>query len=250
MKLSMVKIALWYGISKYPIPLRKSLKGYRKAIFLLLLVPGSLYAAPCYGPNMPEKGKWEIGAQANILFKRNMEKTHGEFKSSQYFITLSYGIFDWLSLDGKLGAGDIIQKPENEDELGYNVNFAGAYGFRLHLFQNGAKKIRAVAGFQHISVHPDSRDVSGIKNDCIMDDWQASLLFSRDYKRISPYLGFKLSRSDLMHKIAEGKKRKKSEDLFGLFTGADFYLSDKLRLNLEARFLDESAVSAALIRKF
>ena len=84
----------------------------------------------------------------------------------------------------------------------------------------------------------------------IVDDWQLSLLLSKDYEYISPYLGFKISRNDLIHKVEGESKRKKSEDLFGLFTGLDIYLNDEFRLNLEGRFIDETALSAAFVHKF
>ena len=219
-------------------------------LFLLILISSSLYAAPCYGPNMPEKNEWELGTEINILFEREMEKTHGEFKSNQYFITVSYGFSDWFSLDGKLGVGNIKQKPEAQDEIDYNTNFSGAYGFRIRAFQNEIKKIRAVVGFQHISVHPDNRDIDGVDNDCIADDWQISFLLSKDYKDISPYCGFKISRHDLIHDVGGERERKKSQDLFGLFVGLDIYLNNKFRFNLEARFIDETALSTALVHKF
>lgn len=219
-------------------------------LFLLMRIPNSLYAAPCYGPNMPEKGKWELGTEINILFERELEKDYGEFEGNQYFFTFAYGLMDWFSIDGKLGSGNITQKPEGQDEIKYNINFSGAYGFRIRAFENEAKKIRVIAGFQHISVHPNHRDVDGEDNDCLTDDWQISFLLSKDFKPISPYLGFKISRHDLVHKAAGERKRKKSDDSFGLFIGLDAYLNDRLRLNLEGRFIDETALSTALIYKF
>ena len=221
-----------------------------KVLFLLIFMPGLLYAAPCYGPNMPTKGKWDVGSEVNIVFERKLEKSHGEFKTNQYFITLSYGFWDWLCFDGKVGAGHIKQKPETGDEINYTTNFSGAYGFRIRAYQNETKNIRIITGFQHISVHPDSRDVDGAKNEAILDDWQGSVLIAKDYEHISPYCGVKVSGHDLIHKIAGERGRKKSDDLFGVFAGADIYLNDSFRLNLEGRFLDETAASLALIHKF
>jgi hypothetical protein len=215
-----------------------------------MLIPSPLSAAPCYGPNMPEKGNWELGSEVNILFERRLEKDFGEFEGNQYFFTFSYGLLDWFSIDGKLGSGNITQKPDGQDEIRYNTNFAGAYGFRIRAFENEAEKMRVIAGFQHISVHPNHRDVDGVDNDCLTDDWQISFLVSKDFKHIGPYLGFKISRHDLVHKEAGERKRKKSDDLFGLFIGLDAYLNDKVRFNLEARFIDETALSLALVYTF
>ena len=99
-------------------------------LFLLILMPGLLYGAPCYGPNMPDKGKWDVGTEVNIVFERKLEKAHGEFKGSQYFINLSYGFWDWFCFDGKAGLGNIKQQPEVGQEIRYNNDFAGGYGFQ------------------------------------------------------------------------------------------------------------------------
>jgi hypothetical protein len=56
-------------------------------LFLFIFIPGLLYGAPCYGPNMPQEKSWDVGAEVNILLEREMEKAYGEFESSQYFIT-------------------------------------------------------------------------------------------------------------------------------------------------------------------
>ena len=217
---------------------------------LLIGVTNILYAAPCYGPNMPDKGKWDIGAEVHILLNRDMEKEHGEFKSRQFFTVLSYGIFDWLSFDGKIGLGDIKHKPDDKDEINYNTSFAGAYGFRVRVYQDELAKIRAIVGFQHISVHPEDKNANGVKNECIMDDWQLSFLVSKDFKYLSPYLGFKVSRCDLIHKEDGRRGRKNSDDFVGAFLGGDIYLNDRLRFNIEGRFIDEAALSAALVHKF
>ena len=208
--------------------------------------------APCYGPNMPQKGKWDVGVQTNILLEREMEKKYeyGDVKSEQYFLTGSFGVTDWFSLDGKIGAGDVKHKPGVGDEINYDTNFAGAYGFRTRVFQSQNNNVNAILGFQHISVHPDDQTVNNEKNEIILDDWQLSALVSKRLNNFVPYFGTKVSRLDLIHKIDGERKRKKCEDNFGLVIGSDIFIKEKLRLNLEGRFIDEEAITAGLVTEF
>ena len=102
-----------------------------------------------------------------------------------------------------------------------------------------------VFGFQHISVHPHHEFIDNTKRKVIFDDWQLSYLISYNMRLFTPYVGIKLSRGDLIEWIGEERKRRSSEDreALGVVLGLDFNLNKKLWFNLEARFLDEKAVS-------
>ncbi|MDD5614559.1 MAG: hypothetical protein PHQ54_05770 [Candidatus Omnitrophica bacterium] len=222
-----------------------------KIVVLSILVFSALaYAAPCYGPNMPDKDSWDIGAEVHLLLNRDMEKEYGSLRGSHYFMMFSYGALEWLSLDLKLGIGDVRHSPDSKNNINYNANFSGAYGFRIRVYQNETKHIKAIAGFQHISVHPGSKNANGVKNECVMDDWQLSFLISKEFKHLSPYIGCKVSRCDLIHKEDGERGRNNSDDHLGVFLGSDIYINNKLRFNIEGRFIDETALSAALVRRF
>ncbi|MCX5711298.1 MAG: hypothetical protein NT060_05065 [Candidatus Omnitrophica bacterium] len=204
------------------------------------------YAAPCYGTRMPEKNKFFAGLQNYTIYKRDLENNNGKLRSLQDFVTASYGVFDWLSVDLKGGAGYINQHPENSGEVRYNTGFAGGDGFRVRLMDK--KRIKTVFGFQHISVHPSSRDVAGVKNQAILDDWQASLLASYEFNFATPYIGTRWSRVDYIHKV-DGDRKRVMSDLdksVGLIVGIDVPLNKKIWLNLEGSFFDSSALAFGL----
>jgi hypothetical protein len=208
------------------------------------------YAAPCYGAKLPEKRKFFIGAQTYSIFKRYLEDEFGEVRSTQRFLLLSYGVFDWLSLDLKAGSGNIKQRPRNSDELDYASNFAGGYGFRLKFYDRN--DIKMVFGFQHISVHPKSTHLGNTKNQAVLDDWQTSLLIGRDFKKVSAYLGARWSRIDYIHKELDIRKRKMSDltKSFGLIAGFDLPLTQRIWINLEGSTLDGDGLSLSLNYKF
>lgn len=225
-----------------------------RKIFLLLVsffcFQSVSYAAPCYGTKMPEKNRFFGGLQTYNIFKRNLEDNLGKVKSMQHFILLSYGVYQWLSIDLKGGVGNIKQAPLDADSADYPYAFAGGYGLRLKFYDRD--KLDAVLGFQHISVHPKSIHINNLKNRGILDDWQVSLLASYDCGKWAPYIGTKWSRVDYIHWVGEDRKRRMSDFTrsFGLITGFDLPVNEKLWFNLEGQFFDGTALSASLNYSF
>ncbi|MCG8432378.1 MAG: hypothetical protein MJA29_14565 [Candidatus Omnitrophica bacterium] len=219
----------------------------------MLSLRTDLGAAPCYGTRLPLKGKFVAGTETYMVFKRYLEAGFGEMRSTQYFFKLSYGVFDWLSVDLKGGAGNIKQRPPTSDEVDYRSDFAGGYGYRLRLYDNGRAK--AVFGFQHISVHPSSSKTGSsgdVRNKAILDDWQYSLLFSYKTAKCTPYLGTRWSRMDYIHRV-EGDRKRRMSDLtrdIGLIAGIDIAINESVWLNLEGQFLDAEALSLSLNWEF
>jgi len=222
-------------------------EGDMRRVFLIFILifcfAAGAYAAPCYGTKMPHKRQFFTGFQTHTIFKRYLENNYGKLRSFQNFFLLSYGVYDWLSIDLKGGAGYIRQHPVGSDEVDYPSGFAGGYGFRLKLHDD--KKIKAVFGFQHISVHPESIHLGTVKNRAILDDWQVSMLASYDFKRVTPYLGTRWSRIDYIHTVADTRKRKMSDltrDI-GFIFGLDLPLTKNTWLNFEGQLFDSEAAA-------
>jgi hypothetical protein len=204
------------------------------------------FAAPAYGTKMPRKNAFNTGVQTHIVFDRELEDPFGEINSEQYFALLSYGVTDWLSLDLKGGVGNIDQMPGGGGEIHYPKFMGGGYGFRLKLFDDD--KTAAVFGFQHISIHPESVKINGVKNKAVLDDWQWSLLASHRVGKITPYAGTKWSRMDYIHWVSDDRKRKQSDfgKSIGLITGVDISLTPETWVNLEGQFFDVEAFAASI----
>lgn len=225
----------------------------RKLFFcaiILFCFAASLFAAPCYGTKMPKQKEIFMGLQDYTVFKRYLDKDYGKLRSVQNFLLLSYGVFDWLSLDLKGGWGNIKQHPVGSDEIDYPSFLGGGYGFRVKIFEK--EKIKTVFGFQHISVHPKSIDLGDIKHKAVLDDWQFSLLGSYSFAKITPYLGTKWSRMDYIHWDNGSRKQEKSElaKSVGLVMGFDLPINEKLWVNLEGQLCDVEAVAFSLNYSF
>lgn len=220
------------------------------SLSLVLCLATSSYAAPCYGTKMPKKEQFFIGTETHYIFKRYLENDFGTLRSKQYFFLVSYGVYSWLSLDLKVGTGNIRQHPSGGDEVHYASNFAGGYGFRLKLYDQ--QNLKMVFGFQHISVHPKSIHLADVRNKAILDDWQFSFLISHDFLGITPYLGTRWSRVDYIHWVESSRKRRMSDltkDI-GLIFGFDIPLTEKIWLNLEGQFFDSEALAISMNYSF
>ena len=212
-------------------------------ILSLFCLSSVAQAAPCYGTKMPGKKDIFAGLQTHSIFKRYLKDELGKLRSLQHFLLLSYGVYDWLSIDLKGGAGYIKQHPMGSDEIDYPSYLAGGYGFRLKLYD--AKKTKMVFGFQHISVHPKSIYLADVKHKAVLDDWQFSCLASYDFKKITPYLGIRWSRVDYIHWI-NGDRKLWQSDLSkstGLILGFDLPVSSRFWFNMEGQLFDSKAVA-------
>lgn len=91
-----------------------------------LLFPQPSFAAPSNGSRLPPKGKAEMGYEYNTVFKRPLDRSYGNLKTGCHFFTASAGIFDWLSLDGKIGIGDVgVKGGAHLPKLEFDTGFAG-----------------------------------------------------------------------------------------------------------------------------
>lgn len=218
--------------------------------FAYFFISNSCYAAPCYGTKMPEKNQLFGGIQTYSVLKRYLKNQNGEMRSLQNFVLISYGIYDWLCLDLKGGAGYIRQQPCGAERIDYATYLGGGYGFRMGLYDS--EKTKIVFGFQHISVHPHKVHKNGIKRKSVLDDWQFSLLASRDFSKLSPYLGTRCSSMDYILWVNGERNRIKSDRTknVGLIVGVDITLNEKAWFNVEGSFFDAEAFATSLNFRF
>lgn len=200
---------------------------------------------------MPAADKWSAGGQAHIIENRKLKGDWGKVSSRQYFYQISWSVFDRFCLDGKIGVGDVTYRAPDTGKTTYPANFVGGYGFRAKLYKDDEHKIDAVAGFQHLSVHPGAKVINGATNEVILDDWQGSALISKGFGAFTPYIGTRLTRLDLIHRIkGEAKKRKKTDVDFGAVAGIDFNFTESSSINIEGRFIEETSFNVGITHNF
>jgi hypothetical protein len=195
---------------------------------------------------MPQKKHFFGGIQTYSVFKRLLEKDYGKVRSLQNFVLLSYGVFDWLSIDLKGGAGNIKERPKTGNEINYSTYLGGGYGFRIRLYNSD--KTKMIFGFQHISIHPHTVSVDASKHKVVLDDWQFSFLISRNFSKVTPYIGTRWSRMDKILWIDRERNREKSglSKSVGLVIGTDVSINKKAWFNVEGNFFDATAIAGSL----
>jgi hypothetical protein len=210
------------------------------------------WAASSCGTVMPARRKFQWGLALNSLQEYEMDNatTKTEVRSNQAFLTLGYGIFDWFTLDGKIGIGDIRNDRTASFNLDYDAGWGGGYGFRVKAYENRAKGIKIIAGVHHISVHPSSEEVDSVKYKSILDDNQIDAIISKEFSFGIPYIGCKVSRSRLMRRDKTNSSSMHSDIKAGLILGYDLETSKDTFLNIEARFIDETGYTLGISHIF
>lgn len=220
-------------------------------VLFLFLAVNSAGAAPTYGTDMPGRGRYATGYQSNIVFKHDLNDSNGNIKSDQHFYDLSYGVYDWLTVDGKIGFGDLRRKGGIHPKVDYNYGFAGGYGFRIKVWKNEKYKARGVLAFHHISVHPQARTLNNDGYKSIYDDWQTSLLGSKEIGPINPFIGLKLSLGDYIYWVNDIDRKRKTSDCFvGLVVGTSVKLNKEVYVRIEGHLFDETALSTGIYYTF
>lgn len=222
-------------------------------LVLMMMAPAFSFAASAYGTAMPDKKEVFWGVQSYYVHRRNLDNDSGSVHSQQNYLTMSYGVFDWLSLDLKWSLYSTFRHNNAEDSsvMKYDRSvWGGGYGFRIRLYENGPWK--TVAGFQHFSIHPMTVKKAGHKNNGILEDWQYSLLESYKMKYATPYLGVRYTVMDYIHTLDNERNRINSDDhrRFGFITGMDIPLTRNIWLNLEADWQDGDSATIGLHGRF
>jgi hypothetical protein len=221
------------------------------AVILTMVFSDASYAAPCYGTHMPEKKKCVLGLQGDFLIDRDLKDDQGGTSGNRYFLTCSYGVFNRICFDGKIGMGDVSWHNSDPGNLNFNSGFAGAYGFRIKGYENKELGIKTVAGFQHISVHPPTISPNNDHHRVIIDDWQGSVLVSKDFNKLTPYIGARYGTVDYIKWVNEHDRRRiKSEKMLGFVIGVDYLVAKDTRLNVEGDFIDGEEFSIGISRDF
>jgi len=220
----------------------------RILVFIIILFSTTYaYSTPLEGPTMPKKGHWVTGLQFNNVTDQDIHYLKGKAESKDYYLNLSYGIFDNLTLDGKLGVGNVSYFRDGAEDLNYSNGFSGGYGLRYKILKEEEHKVTVIVGLHHVCVHPHSvSDNEGLNQEVIWDDWQLDSLVSKTFGKFSPYVGVKVKRAYLLRRVSHNKQRMKSDVEGGGAVGFDYRFTKSIYLNTEVRFIDEQAYSVGL----
>jgi len=199
-------------------------------------------------------------------------------------VKTSYGVLDNLDIYVKLGTADFESKSNytiRDIDGDYEIGSLKAKGDNAFAYGFGAKgtydlKNDWIVGcdVQYLrhkhdvkltdswtDYNPDgSVDEVGSgsgKGKVTFQEWQIAPYIAKKIGNFVPYLGVKYSDLRTNYKIPdedpedpEGIAKFKADDNIGVFVGTDYKIAENWKLNLEGRFVDETAMSVGATYKF
>ena len=216
----------------------------------LIFYPEVSFAAPTCGVHMPKRNTVDFGIEGySLRCYKTKDEVQAKLKGDGVFLSLTYGIFDWLVMDLKFGSSSIRNDVFEATKYDYGASWGGGYGFRWQLYKNEDKGIKIITGIQHMSIHPKANDLN-TKRKSILDDWQVQLLISKLWKSLDFYGGIKSSIGRYIRKFNETSETVSLDEHISAVVGTEFYINDKWHLNLEARFLEEDSFTLGIRYQF
>ncbi len=261
----------------------------RRLILLGLVVfclPMAVYAAGISGAETLGQGKIAVGLDQEFVFDRDMKlksidpaldpgetvETKPEISSMcRTMVKTSYGLLENLDIYVKLGTTDFKGKmpwtwtESGDSETGLmrvKGDSAFAYGFGLKGAYNLENDWIVGCDVQYLRHKNDYKGVDlgdwgeeSFKGNVIFREWQVAPYVAKKIGNFVPYLGVKYS--DLRTKfkvIWEDDEvetwKMKADNNIGIFLGTDYKFTDNWKLNVEGRFVDETAMNVACVYRF
>ncbi len=205
-------------------------------------------------------------------------------KMYRTMVKTSYGVFDNLDVYVKLGTADFdgkssytIRDVDGSYEIGslkIKGNNAFAYGFGMKGKYNLENDWIVGCDVQYLrhqhdvkftdswtDYNPDGSvdevDSGSGKGKVTFQEWHIAPYIARKIGNFLPYFGVRYSDLRTNYKIPDEDSEDpdsipkfKADDNVGIFIGTDFKITDNWKLNLEGRFVDETAMSLGATYKF
>jgi len=251
------------------------------SLMMLLGLPLAAYAAPVGGP--PGQGL-TIGLGQEGVFDRDLKPSAivspvaigtiigtPECNIRHMYRTMlqvGYGLFDFFEVYVKLGGADYKFRTDIEDQFGnpegvakINTKWGFAYGGGLkaaYEFKDGpVKGLLVGADMQYLRHRQKFRarttDLIGEDTSTgkvTLQEWQFGPFVGYKIMKFLPYVGVKYSDVRLKFKGEEETIKFKADDHVGAFVGLTYDIIPQVKLNLEGRFIDETALNFNVIFKF
>lgn len=260
----------------------------RRLIFLSLAVficlPMAVYAASIGGAETQGQGKIAVGVDQTFVFNRDLKfksasglgtgQTLKNVKVDREYETMlktSYGLLDNLDVYFKLGSENSRGKGDNyvgDSKYGDDKSKTGAvfaYGFGLKGVYELQSNWLIGCDLQYLRSSHETRisetvvatgesDATKYKS-VVSHEWHVAPYIAKRINNFTPYLGVKYSDSrDTLKKPADDgwldNVKYEADDNVGVFVGTDYKIGDHWKLNLEGRFVDETAMSVGATYRF
>lgn len=220
--------------------MKKSKQRIFMALSMLLMPSFALSApvgniAPMY--DMDETG-WSATLEYDTVLERKLDDG-SEMEMDTVSVRLTYMLGEMAEIYAILGAGTI-----DEDSTGFesDTDFAWGLGatFALYEFDNDMRLGMDIS-YRMLDTEGNYSAFPGVDVDTEYSEWQVALGLAKDYEWGTPYIGVKYNDVNLELSAPGISGDGNSDDVIGLFVGADFLIYEYFTVGIEGRFLDEEA---------
>jgi len=248
----------------------------------MLFIASPLFAASITDSTKPlGHMKFSASVEDNYIFGRDIKKGENRTKfevedTNQIYGKLAMGLTPYFNVYTKLGVSD-GGTIKDEDTSDNKLKIETDYGFLWGVGASGAKeisdgwKLGIDAQFSMYKIGADrikyggSEDASSVSGDIVNLEYQATPFVTKKFFLsekyvMDPYLGVKFSHfttetDDHIGYRAAGVNRTvswsyKGENYVGIVVGSDLEIDNRWALNLEGRFIDETAITVGGAYKF
>jgi outer membrane protein W len=249
------------------------------SLVTFLCLPLAVYAASIGGAETQGQGKFGIGLDQEFVFDRDLKFDKASWgglgpgetlkieidRMYRTMVKASYGVLDNLDVYAKLGTADfkmtgVFTAPGEEwhhvekgrNAFAYGVGAKGTYNLNdnwligIDLQYLGHKNKYKASGYNALN----PAQTESWEGKATFREWQVAPYIAKKIGNFVPYLGVKYSDLRIKDKTEDGWMKLKADDNVGVFLGTDYKLAENWKLNLEGRFVDETAMSLAATYKF
>jgi opacity protein-like surface antigen len=222
--------------------------------------------------NTPAGRTLETKEEVDWMYRTMAQINYGLFDNFDVYVKL--GTVDFKSKNSYAekgaGMGDDVGtiKVKGENAFVWGVGAKGAYNLTENWiigcdvqYLRHTNDLKGRDSWTQYNLDGSIFEISGddISGEVTFQEWHIAPYVAMKLGDFTPYVGAKYSdlRTSYKTKYATtaigpdyNKPKFKADDNFGVFVGTDYKLGKNLRLNVEGRFIDETAMSFSATYKF
>ena len=221
--------------------------------------PGALAESVGSPASILKKGQWVMGMVMDVLSRRSL-RAGSEATVYQGGHARGYGLTDWLSLYGKIGAGHIevddasIRKRDDPSTTNrFGTNLLAGVQLKAKLFESRRKTWEWDGSLQYVDIRGRHRG----DNEARWHEGQFATSLAKGLGRMKGYVGVKYDITHMVYRVREDgvllrQDTYQEDSRVGFFAGTDLYFgrSEDVILNVETGYQDGAEVDVAIAYTF